>query len=536
MTLESHLAIIPIVLPLLAGAALVLIEERHHTVKLTINIVATVALAVATLILLARTGIGPSTTVAYRLGDWPAPFGIVLVVDRLSAMMVVLTSVLALTSVVFSMARWHRAGQHFHSLFQLLLMGLNGAFLTGDLFNLFVFFEVMLAASYGLALHGSGRTRVKTGLQYIAINLATSSLFLVGVSLIYGVAGTLNMADLAARIPDLVGDSRVLFETGAAILGIAFLVKAGMWPVGMWLPTTYAAAAPPVAAMFTIMSKVGVYVILRLSVLLFGDGTGASANFGDTWLLYGGLATVAFGTIGVLSSQALARMAGFSVVVSSGTLLAVVGYESSDVTAGALYYLVTSTLGLSCFYLVVELVERGRTPEDDVLAVTLEAYGDDEEPTQEQEVGIATPWILALLGLAYACCALLIAGLPPLSGFLGKFAIVHALLNVDGFGSGAAVSTATWVLVILVVVSGLGATIALLRAGINTFWVSFGSTVPRVRMVEILPVLALLGISVMFTVLAGPAMNYVDATAAALHDRGAYSAVVLQIQRSDPVR
>ncbi|HTM76070.1 MAG TPA: monovalent cation/H+ antiporter subunit D, partial [Devosia sp.] len=377
--LLTHLAILPIVLPLLAGVLLVLIEDRHSTLKLAVNIGATLALLVAAIGLLAYTNDGLTSISTYQLGNWPAPFGIVLVADRLSTLMVVLTAVLALASVLFASARWSRAGQHFHTLFQLLLMGVNGAFLTGDLFNLFVFFEVLLAASYGLMLHGSGTLRVRAGLQYIAVNLATSSLFLIGVSLIYGVTGTLNMADLAVRIPLVADDSRMLLEAGGAILGIAFLVKAGMWPLSFWLPTTYAAASPPVAAMFAIMSKVGIYVIFRLSLLLFGTGAGLSAHFGDQFLLYGGMATIAFGTIGILSSQGMARMAGFSVLVSSGTLLAMIGYENAGVTAGALYYLVNSTLALSCFFLLVELVERGRGAEADVLAVTLEAFGDDEE-------------------------------------------------------------------------------------------------------------------------------------------------------------
>jgi multicomponent K+:H+ antiporter subunit D len=525
MMLANHLAILPIVLPLLAGTLLVLIDERHHTLKLGISLVATVALAVTACFLVAVAS-NASTITVYRLGDWPAPFAIVLVLDRLSAMMVALASVLALASILFSVARWHRAGQHFHSLFQLLLMGLNGAFLTGDLFNLFVFFEVLLAASYGLVLHGSGKTRVKAGLHYIAINLATSSLFLIGVSLIYGATGTLNMADLAQRIPLLTADSRPLFETGAAILGVAFLVKAGMWPLGMWLPTTYAAAAPPVAAMFTVMSKVGIYVILRLSLLLFGESAGPSAHLGDSWLLYGGLATLAFGAIGVLSSQTLARMAGFSVLVSSGTLLALIGYGNQGVTAGALYYLVASTLALSTFFLVIELVERGRTPEDDVLAITLEAYGEDEETAEEQETGAATPRVLALLGAAYVFCAILIAGLPPLSGFLGKFAMIDAVLNAGDPVNGA-VSTATWVLVALLVISGLATTIALLRSGINTFWVSFDSTLPRVRRVEVLPIVLLLGLSLTLTVLAGSAMGYMEATAEALYQPDRYAAGVL---------
>lgn len=443
--MDQHLATLPILLPLLAGAVLILIDDRHHTTKLVINIVATVLLvAVAMLLLLTSNG-GPAQVTSYQIGDWPAPYGIVLVVDRLSALMVALTAALALASIVFAAARWHRAGQHFHSLFQLLLMGINGAFLTGDLFNLFVFFEILLAASYGLALHGSGKSRVKASLHYVAVNLATSSLFLIGATAIYGVAGTLNMADLAVRIPLLPSADHGLLQTGAAILGIAFLVKAGMWPIGLWLPNTYAAAAPPVAAMFAIMSKVGVYVIIRLTSLMFGENAGELSHFGDLALQYGGLATIAFGTVGVLASQGVARIACFSVLVSSGTLLAVIGYENAGVTAGALYYLVSSTLGLSCLFLLVELMERGRSIGDDVLAVTLEAYGDDGDPIHEQEVGVATPRTLTVLGIAFACCAILIAGLPPLSGFLGKFAMLHAIFGVGG-SQGSGMSTGVWVL------------------------------------------------------------------------------------------
>ena len=244
----------------------------------------------------------------YALGNWPAPFGIVLVADRLAAAMVLLSGLLGLAATVFSLARWQRAGPRFHALLQFLLMGLNGAFLTGDLFNLFVFFELLLAASYGLALHGSGTARVRSSLHYIVINLAASLLFLIGVSLIYGVTGTLNMAHLAQRIPLVAAEDRVLVEAGAAVLAIAFLVKSGMWPLGFWLPSTYAAASAPAAALFSILTKVGVYAVLRLWLLLFGGGVGAE-------LLYlGGMATLAFGAIGMLASQELGRLAGYSLL------------------------------------------------------------------------------------------------------------------------------------------------------------------------------------------------------------------------------
>ncbi|MBN9059654.1 MAG: monovalent cation/H+ antiporter subunit D, partial [Rhizobiales bacterium] len=315
MTWLDHLVIVPILLPLFTGALLLMFDERRHQVKAAINIVSTICLGLVALTLLEMADTPTATNQAaasvYLLGNWPAPFGIVLVLDRLSALMLVLTALLALPALIYSLARWHKSGPHFHTLFQLLLMGLNGAFLTGDLFNLFVFFEVLLASSYGLMLHGSGQARVKAGLHYIVINLAASSLFLIGVAMIYGVTGTLNMADLALRVAAVPSSDRMLLDAGAGILGIAFLVKAGMWPLGFWLPTAYNAAAAPVAAIFAILSKVGIYVLMRLSPLLFGAGAGDSTGDGDNWLLVGGMVTMAFGIIGVLASQAKGRLAGY---------------------------------------------------------------------------------------------------------------------------------------------------------------------------------------------------------------------------------
>ncbi len=526
MTIADHIVILPVLLPLLAGVVLTLIEDRHHTTKLVVNVVATVLLVAIAVLLLVRVGNGEGAVVdSYRLGNWPVPFAIVLVGDRLSAMMVMLTSVLALASITFSAARWHRAGSHFHTLFQLLLMGLNGAFLTGDLFNLFVFFEVLLAASYGLALHGSGTNRVKAGLHYVTINLAASSLFLIGVSLIYGVTGTLNMADLAVRLAQVRPEDRMLLEAGAAILGIAFLVKAGMWPLSFWLPTTYAAASPPVAAIFAIMSKVGLYAVLRL--YLFFDEASGSPGFGAQWLFYGGLATIIFGTVGVLASQSLARVAGFSVLVSSGTILAMMGYQNVGVTAGALYYLANSTLALPCLFMLVELVERGRAAEAGILAVTLEAFGDDEEePEHAEEIGIAVPATLAFLGISFACCAMLLAGMPPFSGFLAKFVMIDAMLGADA-ASGGGVPATTWWLMGLLIVSGLAAMITLMRNGINIFWVTLDNEVPRVRVVEIVPILLLLGLCLALTVFVAPTMGFMEAAAGYLHSSTSYVEAVL---------
>jgi multicomponent K+:H+ antiporter subunit D len=521
--LVNHLMILPVVLPLVAGASMLLVEERRRTLKAAINLVSTFALLGVAIMLMETAGtVSPEAAASapmkvYLLGNWPAPFAILLVLDRLSALMLVLTSLLACASLIFSLARWDRAGIHFHALFQFLLMGLNGAFLTGDLFNLFVFVELLLAASYGLALHGSGSRRIRAGMHYIVINLAASALFLVGVSLIYGATGTLNMADLAVRIATLAPDKRTLLEAGAAILGVAFFVKAGMWPLCFWLPTTYAAASPPVAAIFAIMTKVGVYILLRLWLLLFGSATGPLAHFGGEWLLFGGMMTVTYGLIGALASQDVGRLAGFTVLVSSGTLLAAIGIGQVGVTSGALFYLAVSTLALSAFFLLIELVERGREAGADMLAVTMEAFGDEDDELldHETEVGTATPATLALLGVSFIGCALLLAGLPPLSGFIAKFAMMTALLNPAE--DGGAVPAASWILLALLVLSGLAIMIATMRAGIRIFWTSLDRAVPQVRFIEMAPVAVLLLLCVTLTVQAGPAMRYMEATAAALH-------------------
>ncbi|WP_105429778.1 monovalent cation/H+ antiporter subunit D [Neorhizobium sp. T6_25] len=513
-----HLIIAPILVPLVAAALLLFFDERRRVVKAMISLASTLILVAVSLSLL-RIESGPNDfDGVYLLGNWAAPFGIVLVLDALSALMLLLTALLSVAALVFSLARWHAVGAHFHTMFQLLLVGLNGAFLTGDLFNLFVFFEVMLAASYGLLLHGSGPLRVKAGMHYIAVNLAAALLFLIGVSLIYGTAGTLNMADLAARIPDIEPDRRMLMEAGAGVLGIAFLIKAGMWPLCFWLPTAYSAASAPVAGIFAIMSKLGIYIILRLTMLLFGEGP--SAGFGADVLLYGGIATLIFGTVGVLASQALGRLAGFSVLVSSGTLLMVLGINDGAISSGALLYLVSSTLTISAFFMLIELVERGQDAGAIVLAVTMEAYGDADDDEPEEGDGVTMPGTMAILGICFAACGILLSGLPPLSGFIAKFAMLSAMMGTGAIG--VPPTAAVWVLVFLVILSGIAALISMTRAGIRTFWSSLEGTVPRVLVIEIVPVMFLLFLTLALTVQAGPAMQYMDTTIRSLSDPRIY--------------
>jgi len=215
--LLKHIAILPVVTPLLTAAVLLFLKDtKQHNLRAPLAIVSTLLqlfIAIKLLIITGSQG-GASESkpiLVYLLGDWPAPFGIVLVADQLAAIMLTLTAIVALATLIYGTARWDRVGVHFLPLFQLLLMGINGAFLTGDLFNLFVFFEVLLAASYGLMLHGSGELRVSAGLHYIAVNLLASFLLLIGIALIYGSTGTLNMADLAVRAGQLSSADRQLF-------------------------------------------------------------------------------------------------------------------------------------------------------------------------------------------------------------------------------------------------------------------------------------------------------------------------------------
>ncbi len=538
-----HLIIAPILLPMATAALMLLLGDTRRPLKAVVNVLSCVlgvAMAIGLVFWVQHTS-GVQAVGVYLPANWPVPYGIVLVADRLSAMMVLLTSVLGLAAVLYASARWHKAGVHFHPLFQLQLMGLYGAFLTADLFNLFVFFEIMLTASYGLLLHGSGWARVRSGLHYIAMNLMASSMFLIGVAMLYGVTGTLNMADMAIMVPAIPEDDRGLLHAGAAILAVAFLVKAAAWPLNFWLPSAYSAAAAPVSALFAIMTKLGVYAILRVWTLLFPQDAGVSALFGGPVLVGLGLVTLAFGALGIIATQHLGRMAAFCAILSSGTLLAGLGFGQPAVTGGALYYTLGSTLAISAFFLLVELVDRTREVEEKPLYISeIEpddafAFPVDLVPTRDVNldddeqalIGRAIPAAMAFLGLAFIVCALTIAGLPPMAGFVGKVVMLSALLNPAGFGEDAGVSGAAWLLLGLLLVGGLLTIIAMSRAGVRYFWATFDRPLPRLRIIETLPIGALLLLVGVLVWQADAVLRYVNATARGLHDPKEYIGSVL---------
>lgn len=535
-----HLLLAPIVLPMLTAALMLLLNEEHQRTKVVLNVASTSLGLVIAIALFAWSDSQTQAMSVYLVSNWSAPFGIALVLDRLSAMLLLLASCVALASCIFAIARWHKAGVHFHPLFQFQLMGLSGAFLTADLFNLFVFFEIMLAASYGLLLHGSGRLRVQAGMHYIAINLAASSLFLLGVSMLYGLTGTLNMADMARLIPQVSAADQGLLHAAAGLLAMAFLIKSAVWPLNFWLVPGYSAATAPVGALFALMTKVGIYSVLRLWTLMFSSEAGASAQFGAQWLIAGGMVTMVFGSVGMLAATRLTHLAGYAAILSSGTLLAATGFGQITLTAGLLYYLPSSTLAVAILFLLADAIDRWRNDgssfadwDDEqapfLSAELIPAQHINLDENEQALIGRPIPAATVFLGLAFLLCTLVVAGLPPLSGFLGKFAMLTALLNPLGLGADhqPAMPAAGWGLLALMIGSGLLALIALTRAGIRLFWASHERSNPEIRLAEGVPIAALMGLCIALTVQAQDAMRYTTATASALLQPQGYIQSVL---------
>jgi multicomponent K+:H+ antiporter subunit D len=438
----------------------------------------------------------------YRVGDWPAPYGIALVVDRLGALMLVLTSLVAVPVLWYASGGWDAHGRHFHALFQFQLMGLNGAFVTGDLFNLFVFFEVLLIASYVLMLHGQGGVRLRVGLHYVVLNLSASALFLVGVALLYAKTGTLNFADLALRVPMVGGPDAALLKAGALLLLVVFGFKAALAPLSMWLPATYAAATAPVAALFAIMTKVGVYAILRVHGVVFGAEAGDAALIAEPLLLPLAMATSVAGVLGALAARTLERLVAWLTVASVGTVLMAVGLYDAKAWSAALYYMVNSTLVVAGLFLLAELVAAQR--------------GDAADQLRPASA-VAQPAVLGLMMLLAAASA---AGLPPLPGFIGKLMLLEA-------SAPHAWQAAVWATVLGV---GFLTLVGLARAGSILFWhvddqapgAASGAS-PRLLAATML----LLAATVAMSAWAAPLQRYTLAAAEQLVDRAAYARAVL---------
>jgi multicomponent K+:H+ antiporter subunit D len=494
--------IAPILIPSLT-APLLLLLRRAPNLQRQVSFAATALLCIVSIGIFM--GATDGTVQSYRLGNWPAPFGIVLVLDRLSATMVLLTGILASAVMIHTVGGWDEKGHHFHPLFQFQLMGINGAFLTGDVFNLFVFFEVMLIASYGLLLHGGGARRLGAGFQYVAINLLGSTLFLFAVGILYGVTGTLNMADLAGKVGQVAEGDAALLRTGALLLFLVFALKAALVPLHWWLPTAYAAAPAPVAALFAVMTKVGAYAIIRVFTLIFGADGGPAASVAAPWIMPAALVTLAIGAIGVLASRVLVDLVCFAVVWSMGSLLVAVALFDVDGLTAALYYTLHSTLIGGALFLLSDLIASRRGH-----------WRDDLKPS---------PVISdeALLGGLFFLAAIAMSGLPPLSGFIGKLLILDATRSSGLIG---------WIWTIVLLTSLL-VIIGFSRAGTVLFWKSEaveGSLVPQAppaRAASVVPAALLIFGTALLSLAAGPVTRHLEATARQLVSPQAYVESVL---------
>ena len=506
----SHLPVLPVLLPLCTAVVLLLMgdgggQASHGGTLLRRRRWLSLGSAALGLglawCLLVQAAQGPLAV--YPLGDWPAPYGIVLVVDRLSALMLALTWTLALPVLYYATGGWDAHGRHFHALFHFQLMGLSGAFVTGDLFNLFVFFEVLLIASYVLMVHGQGRERMHAGLHYVVLNLVASALFLIGLALVYALTGTLNMADLALRVARLDAEQATLLKSAAMVLLVVFGLKAAIAPLYLWLPSTYAASSAPVAALFAIMTKVGVYSIIRVHGVILGEQAGHAALAVQAWLLPAALATTALGVLGALAAHSLARLVAYLTVASVGTILAAVGLFTPAALSAALYYLLHSTVVVAALFLLVELVASQRGPAADRL---------------QPAAPVAQPVLLGLMLLLGAASA---AGLPPLPGFLGKLMVLQ---------SAAQTPAHAWVWAV-VLGAGLLSLVGLARAGVILFWnvlpnhATHSHAGGSLRLTG--ATLGLLALSLVLAIAAAPIKRYTDATAAQLADQGAYARAVL---------
>ena len=426
--------VLPILVPLSTAAVLMLAPKRPLPQR-WISLAGSVLLLASALLVFVPVNAGGIKVL--QVGGWPAPFGITLVADLLAAMLVVAVGVVgvAITGVAFAGVDPRREAFGYHALIQILLMGVAGAFLTGDLFNLYVWFEVMLVASFVLmALHRT-RAQIEAAFKYVTINLIASSMFLTALGLLYGATGTLNMADLARAwsATSTPGVESVL----ASLFLIAFSIKAGLFPLFFWLPASYHTPPAPIAAAFAgLLTKVGVYALIRVVTLLFPGGP--PALFG--LLLAMSAATMAIGLVAALNERDFRRVLSFNLVGHIGYITASLSLLTPAALAGALFYVIHHIVVITNLYLVSGVMLRLRRSTD-----------------------MARLGGLARSQPLFAALALIpifsLAGVPPLSGFLGKLAILEGAFAAGAYGVGA-----------LILVVGLLTLLSMARCWADSFW------------------------------------------------------------------
>lgn len=508
--MTAHLAILPILIPMLGGLLMLLppfTGPERYNYRRAASLFLSIAQVICAIVLMMY--VMQNGAIMYAVGDWQPPFGIILYADLLAVMLVLLTSFLGLAVTLYSCAGTDRNGKYYHPLIHFQLLGIYGAFLTNDLFNLFVFFEVLLIASYTLLIHGGGKHRTAAAVHYVILNLIGSSLFLFALGTLYGITGTLNIADMALRIPELSPSEQLIAHAGGALMLIVFGLKSAMLPLHFWLPKAYSAANASVAALFAIMTKVGVYCIFRVYTVIFGDNAGELADMALPWIWPLAILSIVVGTIGALASANLRMLIGNLVIVSVGTLLIAFSLRTPEATAAGLLYLVHSTLVTAALFLIADMLseQRGKATDYFVIARKLKQQ--------------------TLLGVFFMVAAMAVAGLPPFSGFLGKLVILQSATSSDQI---------VWVWSVLLL-SSLVTIVALSRAGTTLFFrstpsqdngdaisASYWQVAATCLLLIASPLLALFGASI---------IEYTNNAAAQLHDIE-YLLDVMNLQGATP--
>jgi multicomponent Na+:H+ antiporter subunit D len=397
-------SLVPLVvmLPLL-GAASALILGRHPHIQRIVAIVALAAVLVVGIVMLVV--VDDSAPLAVEVGAWQAPFGIVLIVDRLAALMVVVSAIVLLAVLVFSVGQGLADGDHetpvsiYYPTYMILAAGVFTAFIAGDLFNLYVGFEILLVSSYVLITLGGTEARIRAGVTYIVVSLLSSLLFLAAIAMIYGAVGTVNIAQISLRMAEIPQDVQIILHV---MLLVAFGIKAAVFPLSFWLPDSYPTAPAPVTAVFAgLLTKVGVYAIIRTETIIF---PGPELN---TFLMVLALLTMVIGVLGAVAQADIKRMLSFTLVSHIGYMILGVSLGTAAGTAAAIYYIVHHIVVQSTLFLAAGLIER---------------QGGSTSITKLGGLLKAAPVIAVL----YFIPALNLGGIPPFSGFIGKLALFEA--------------------------------------------------------------------------------------------------------------
>ncbi len=418
----NALVVAPVAVPLITLILCILLRPRHRLVA-TVSVAGAMALLLVGLQVLALAA--GDVVLAGQLGGWQAPFGITVVIDRLGAAMVAITGVIGLGTVLYGLAREGdpAVARDFHLFIHGLLAGVCGAFITADVFNLYVWFEVLLIGSFALIALGGGKRRLAGTLTYLVLNLLATLLFLLAAGLVYGSTGTLNMGELALLFR--AGEASSAATLAVVLMLLSFSIKAALFPVFGWLPASYHVAWTPVSALFAgLLTKVGVYALIRIVTLLWPE-YGAVHEV----LLWVACATMLVGVLGAAAQTEVRRILSFHIVSQVGYMILGLALAAPLAIAGAVFYLIHHIIVKANLFFIGGLAARLTGSE------RLAAMG-----------GLYAK--VPLLALLFAIPALSLAGIPPLSGFWAKFALVKASL-ADGFWWAAGVALLTGIFTLL---------------------------------------------------------------------------------------